>query len=266
MNTGITTVGALVIILACVVCGQYAPSHRTQDRFFDSKGTRIRYQVWGKGQPVILIHGFGESLESWQRTGVVQILSPHFQVIAMDVRGHGHSDKPHDPDDYGVELAADVVRLQGHLGLKKAHIIGYSLGALVALDLAVLHRENVLSVVLGGAGWNAPETLDDFRRQAEAFEQGKVPARDGDDVKALAAMLRGLRVLSEADVRRIRVPMAALIGTEDRFMANVQRLTRVLPGVQVTAIPNVDHAGLPSHPKFGEALLAFLLKQKSASD
>ena len=266
MNTGMATVGLLITILACLVCGQSAPGQITQHRFFDSKGTRIRYQVWGKGQPVILIHGFGESLESWERTGVVRILSPHFQVIAIDVRGHGLSDKPYDKKSYGAELSADVVRLQDHLGIKKAHLVGYSMGALVALDLAVLHRERCLSVILGGAGWNPPETLEEFTRQAEAFEQGKVPARDGDDVKALASMLRGLRTLSEEDVRRIRMPMAVLIGAEDRFMPNVQRLTRVLPGVQVTVIPNADHAAAPSHPKFAEALLAFLLKQKSASD
>lgn len=262
MKTGVATVGWLVAVWACLACGQAELSQSTEDRFFDSDGIRIRYQVWGKGPPVILIHGFGESLESWHRAGVVRALSPHFQVIALDVRGHGRSGKPHNKESYGAELSGDVVRLLRHLGITKTHIVGYSMGALVALDFAVLHQEHALSVVLGGAGLNPPETLDDFRQQAEAFEQGKVPGRDGDDAKALAAMLRGLRVLSEEDVRRIRVPMAALIGANDRFMANVRRLSRVLPGTQVTEIPGVDHAAAPGHPKFAEALLAFLLKQK----
>jgi pimeloyl-ACP methyl ester carboxylesterase len=196
---------------------------------------------------------------------VVRALSPHFQVIAMDVRGHGRSGKPHDRKSYGAELSGDVVRLLRHLGMTKAHIVGYSMGAIVALDFAVLHQEHALSIVLGGAGWNPPETLDDFRQQAEALEQRKAPVREGDDAKALAAMLRSLRVLSEDDVRRIHVPMAALIGADDRFMANVQRLSRVLPRTQVTVIPGVDHATAPGHPKFGEALLSFLLKQKGAT-
>jgi non-heme chloroperoxidase len=221
--------------------------------------------MWGQGPPVILIHGFGESLESWQRGGVVRSLSPHFQVIAIDMRGHGRSDKPHDLKSYGTELSGDVVRILRHLGIPKAHIVGYSMGALVALDFAVLHQEQTLSVVLGGAGWNPPETLDDFRQQAEAFEQGKVPAREGDNPKALAALLRGLRVLSEEDVRRIHVPMAVLIGANDRFMPNVQRLSRVRPATQVMVIPDVDHATAPGHQKFSEALLAFLLKQKAAT-
>jgi pimeloyl-ACP methyl ester carboxylesterase len=261
----VAKVGRLLTIWACLVCGQCALGQSTQDRFFDSNGVWIRYQVWGQGPPVLLIHGFGETLESWHRADVVRALSPHFQVIAMDVRGHGRSSKPHDLKSYGAELSADVARLLRHLGTTKAHIVGYSMGALVALDFAALYQEQALSVVLGGAGWNPPETLDDFRQQAEAYEQGRVPVRDGDDAKALAALLRGLRVLSEEEVRRIRVPMAALIGANDRFMATVQRLSGVLPSLQVRVIPDVDHATAPGHPKFAEALVAFLLKQKGAT-
>jgi pimeloyl-ACP methyl ester carboxylesterase len=179
----------------------------------------------------------------------------------MDVRAHGRSGKPHGRESYGAELAADVVRLLRHSGATKAHIVGYSMGALVALDFAVLHQEYALSVVLGGAGWNPPETLDSLRQQAEAFEQRRVPVRDGDDAEAPAALLRGLRVLSEEDVRRINVPMAALIGADDRFMLNVRRLSRVHPGVQAVVIPEANHATAIRHPKFVEGLVAFLLKQ-----
>lgn len=266
MKTAVTALGCLLAVWACLASSGFSMmGQSTQDRFLDSSGVRIRYQVSGQGPPVILIHGFGESLETWGRGGVAQALSQHFRVIAIDLRGHGRSDKPQDLKSYGTELSQDVVRLMRHLGTTKAHIVGYSLGALVALDFAALHPEHTLTVVLGGAGWNPPDTLDEFRQQAEAFERGQVPGRDGDDPKALAALLRGLRVLSEEDVRGIHVPMAVLIGANDRFMPNVQRLSRVLPKTQVTVIPNVDHATTPSHSKFGEALLSFLLKQKGAS-
>jgi pimeloyl-ACP methyl ester carboxylesterase len=261
----VTTFGRLVLVWACLACVPCAVGQTTQDRFMDSNGVRIRYQISGQGSPVILIHGFGESLESWQRVGTVSVLSPHFQVIAMDMRGHGHSDKPRDLKSYGAELSGDVVRLLRRLGIRKAHIVGYSMGALVALDFVILHPKHALSVVLGGAGWNPPETLNDFRQQAEAFEQGRVPTREGSDTKALAALLRGLRVWSEEDVRRIPVPLAVLIGENDRFMPNAQRLSRMVPSTQVTIIPGVDHATARNHPKFSEALLAFLLKQKRAT-
>ncbi len=265
MKTGLAFAGRLAALWVCLACGQATLDQGAQDRFFDSDGVRIRYRVWGEGPPVVLIHGFGESLESWHQRGVVRVLSPHFRVIALDVRGHGRSGKPHDPQSYGAALSGDVARLLRHLGTAKAHVVGYSMGALVALDFAVLHQEQARSVVLGGAGWNPPESLDDFRRQAEAFKQGQAPVRDGDDAKALAALSRGLRVWGEEDVRRIRVPMAALVGADDRFLANVRRLSGVLPGTQVTVISGADHATAPGHPKFGEALLAFLLKQEGVS-
>lgn len=264
MKTNVAKAGRLVIILACLVGGDCALGQSTRDRFFDSNGVRIRYQVWGQGPPVILIHGFGETLESWERAGVIRALSPHFRVIAIDMRGHGGSAKPHDAKSYGHELSRDIVRLLRSLGKTKAHIIGYSMGALVALDFAVLHQQHALSIVLGGAGWNPPETLDDFRQQAEAFEQGKMPGRDGDDPKALAGLLRGLRVLTAEEVRSIQVPIAILIGANDRFMPNVQRLSRVLPHTKVTVIPDADHATAQGDPKFREALLTFLLTQKGA--
>jgi pimeloyl-ACP methyl ester carboxylesterase len=106
------------------------------------------------------------------------------------------------------------------------------MGAMVALDFAILHQEHAK------------------------------PTRNADEARAFAALLRGLRGLTEQEVRRINVPMAALIGSNDRFMPNVRRLTRVLPRVKVTVINGADHATAPSHPEFSSALLAFLLQQQ----
>ena len=228
-----------------------------QDHFFDSDGIRIRYRLSGEGPPVVLIHGFGETLERWESAGVVRVLSPHFQVITVDVRGHGRSGKPHERQSYGEQLAADVVRLLRHRGQAKAHIVGYSMGALVALNFAVRHHEHALSIVLGGAGWNPPDAFDEFEQLAGAIEQGKHPARDGDDPHALAALLRGFRVLSEQDLRRISV-----IGGNDRFLPNVRRLSRVLPSVEVLIIPEATHATAMDEPRFATAVLTFLRKQQ----
>jgi len=182
----------------------------------------------------------------------------------MDLRGHGHSGKPHDRKSYGTELAADVVRLLSHIGATKAHIVGYSLGGLIALDVAALQQEHALSVVVGGTGWPPPAAVDNFRRQAEAFEQGKIPVREGDDAMAWAALLRGLRVLSAEDVHRIKIPLAVVIGADDPFMADAQRLSRAVPTTEVIIIPAANYQTAMGHPKFFEALLAFLLKQRAA--
>jgi pimeloyl-ACP methyl ester carboxylesterase len=233
-----------------------------KDELLGTNGIPIRYQVSGRGTSVVLLHGFGETLESWQRAGVVQLLSPHFRVIAMDVRGHGSSGKPHAAGSYGRELARDVIRLLDQHGAAKAHVVGYSMGALIALDVAAFHQERVLSLAVGGTGWPEPDVLGDFRQQAAALEQDTLPMREGEDRKALAALLRDLRVLSDAEVRRIASPVLALIGANDRFMSDVQRLSHAVPGTKVVVIPDANHATAMNHPKFGEALVAWLLEQR----
>lgn len=175
MKTGVAAVGHLLAVCVCLACGQVTVDRGTQDRFFDSNGVRIRYRVWGQGQPVVLIHGFGESLENWDQRGVVRTLSAHFQVIAMDVRGHGRSDKPHDPKSYGAELSGDVVRLLRHLGVTKAHVVGYSMGALVALDCAALHQEHALSVVLGGQGGTRQKPSTSSGSRQRRSSEGRSP-------------------------------------------------------------------------------------------
>src|SRR5437899_11802964 len=108
-----------------------------EDQFFDSNGVKIRYIVEGKGEPVVLIHGFTADIDKNWRTGfavgpyqngprIIEALSKNYRVIALDNRGHGKSDKPHDVKQYGVEMAEDVLRLLDHLKIKQAHVVGYS--------------------------------------------------------------------------------------------------------------------------------------------
>jgi pimeloyl-ACP methyl ester carboxylesterase len=217
--------------------------------------------VSGEGPPVVLIHAFGETLERWHSAGVVERLSPEFQVITFDVRGHGRSGKPTGPESYGTALAADVVRLIEHIGAPKAHVVGYSMGALIALDVATLHPDRALSIVLGGAGVIPQEYLADFAQRADALEREGIPMQDRESAVAQATLLRSLRTVSESDVRRITLPVAALIGAHDSFMPDVDRLKRLLPGVEVVVIPDANHLFAVDHPKFAEGLLAFLRRQ-----
>jgi pimeloyl-ACP methyl ester carboxylesterase len=242
-------------------CG-VASTPNGQHRFFDSDGVRLRYQVSGQGPPVVLIHGFGETLERWETAGVTQALTPHFRVIVLDVRGHGQSGKPHEPESYGPALATDVVNLLHQVGAPKAHIVGYSLGALVALDIAAHHQESALSVVLGGAGWITQEALDGLSEQADTLEREGGPLRSREDARALAALLRGLQLLREDDVRRITAPMVVLVGANDRFFPYVRRLSNALPAVDVVVIPNASHATALDDPAFAKGLLAFLQKTR----
>jgi pimeloyl-ACP methyl ester carboxylesterase len=129
-------------------------------------GVRLRYIEQGAGEPVVLVHGFTNTAEIWANNGIFQDLSRNYRVIAFDSRGHGKSDKPHDPARYGREMTLDIVRLLDHLNINQAHVVGYSLGGYLASQLLTLHPERLLSATLiAGAGrfdWN-----DARARQAE---------------------------------------------------------------------------------------------------
>ena len=100
--------------------------------FVNNQGIRIHYEVEGEGSPLVLQHGLTESLEMWRDTGYVDPLKKDTQLILIDARGHGASDKPHDPDAYRMRLlVSDVVRVLDDLGLEKAHYWGYSMGAMI---------------------------------------------------------------------------------------------------------------------------------------
>jgi pimeloyl-ACP methyl ester carboxylesterase len=88
------------------------------------------------GEPVVLVHGYTSDAEAqWVRTGVLRALAAEYRVAAMDARGHGRSDKPHDPALYGPEMGFDILRLFDHLGIQRAHLIGYSMGAHIVAQL-----------------------------------------------------------------------------------------------------------------------------------
>ena len=141
--------------------------HRTPGQLFDSSGVDLYYTVSGSGEPVVLLHGFAvQSDLNWRLPGVTRALARDFQVIALDLRGHGRSGKPYEPEQYGLEMAKDVVRLLDHLGIERAHVVGYSLGGFIALKLAMLHPERIISLSALGAGRESP-----FRRLPATSDQ-----------------------------------------------------------------------------------------------
>jgi pimeloyl-ACP methyl ester carboxylesterase len=121
---------------------------------FDSNGVKIHYEDQGRGDPVILVHGFASRAEhNWGITGWYKTLAPQYRVIALDCRGHGQSDKPHDVKAYsGTAIEDDVIRLMDHLGLQRALLMGYSMGGRISMGLLVRRPERFRAVVLGGIG------------------------------------------------------------------------------------------------------------------
>jgi len=139
--------------------------------FVTSRGFRIRYQVWGSGPVLVLLHGFPMWGDRWRDRGYVSVLQGRFLLVVPDLPGHGNSDKPHRPVDYGVSnLAADVIAVLDAVGVERAHVWGYSLGTMVAENLAVTVPNRVLSLTLGGF----PPGLDLDQRRA-MFPPDKAP-------------------------------------------------------------------------------------------
>jgi pimeloyl-ACP methyl ester carboxylesterase len=268
------------------------PAH-AEDQFFDSNGVKIRYTVTGKGEPVVLIHGFTASIEkNWGLPGVIGALSKNYQVIALDNRGHGKSDKPHDPSQYGIEMVEDVVRLLDHLQIKQAHAIGYSMGAIITAKLLTVHPDRLLSATLGGHGGIREGTPTQFYEElASSLEQGKgfrplilrlTPtgqpkpseeaikaisagiARDNDE-KALAAVARafpGLTVATEK-LEANRVPTLAVIGELDPLKTGVDALEGHMGNLKIVVVKGGDHITTLAKPEFVKSLKDFLAEQSA---
>jgi alpha/beta hydrolase fold len=200
---------APAIGLALLVSAAWADGG-PEPQTFDSNGVKIQYTVEGKGEPVILIHGLYSSAQmNWRLPGTIKTLAESHQVVALDLRGHGHSGKPEKESDYGVEMVEDVVRLMDHLRIDKARVVGYSMGGIIAMKLVVDHPERVRSMVLGGMGW-----LKEGGTLAELW--GRLPGdRLGGQTPAVCLHSMGKLGVSEEAVKAIKLPVAILIGDRD---------------------------------------------------
>ena len=208
----------LVVCLCLIPAGLRGQAPELNKPYFDSEGVKIHYVILGKedGEPVLLIHGFTASIDTnWGP--VLKGLTKDYKVIAMDCRGYGGSEKPHDPKKYGLEMTRDAVRLLDHLKIQKAHVVGYSMGASITLQIATRYPERVRTATLGGNGLPLPGRQKFMKALADSLEQGKgfepliaaltpkgqprpsqeqitainerLTARN--DIKALAAVIRG---------------------------------------------------------------------------
>ena len=289
----------LLLTFAAAVVTLSAQTVR-EDRFFDSKGARIRYVDVGQGEPIVLIHGFSSSLDAnWGSFGIIDKLSKDFRVVAFDVRGHGKSDKPHDVASYGMEVVDDVGRLLDHLHIGRTHIAGYSMGGAITGKFIVMHSDRVISAIFGGSsprmGWT-PQNEQDAAELANSLENGQgmrplilrlappnepKPSADEiaqrsreilarNDALALAAVQRGNKalVVTAADVKNLRMPLLAIVGSADPIKAGVDVFKQAKPEIQVVVIEGATHSGArgaPAKPEFFAAMRDFLASHRRAT-
>jgi len=241
--------------------------------FSSFDGTGIAYDETGSGSPVVLVHGFAASGDiNWVQPGVVDaVAASGRRVVWLDCRGHGASDKPHDPAAYASDaMARDVSALLDHVGIDRFDLVGYSMGSAISIRLA-LGEPRVRSVVLGGAGTggrrisrptdrgpvldglladDAAQITDPTGRQFRAFAEST-----GADRLALAAVIRA--GMSDADPAGIAVPTLVLIGADDRLVGSAPELASQIPGARLVTVGG-DHLSAVATPEFRQAIVDFL--------
>lgn len=213
----------------------------------------------GAGEPVLLIHGFSSSHHvNWVAPGWIKTLAgAGYRAIALDNRGHGRSTKSYDEADYHPGLMADDgVALLDHLGIDRAHIFGYSMGARISAVLAMSHPDRVATLILGGLGYGMIDGVGDWDPIAEALlapdpaatehPRGRMFRSFADqtrsDRRALAACIATSRELvSESEIAAIDVPTLIGVGTKDDIAGSAQRLAALIPGAEAFDIEGRDH-------------------------
>jgi pimeloyl-ACP methyl ester carboxylesterase len=242
-------------------------------------GVKIYYEVHGNGPPLILTHGYSSTSEMWK--GQIEALSKHHKLILWDMRGHGRSDYPEDPNAYGEALTvADIAALLDEAGANSAIVGGLSLGGYMSLAFYRAHQKRVRALLIIDTGpgfkkddarqaWNkrAFDTADRFERDGLAVLKSASRERSAvnhRDAAGLAHAARGMLTQRDAGVievlPEIKVPSLIVVGADDTpFMAASDYMAAKIPGAKKVVIPSAGHAVNIDQPQaFIEAVLPFL--------
>lgn len=229
---------------------------------------------------VVLVHGFATSrAENWRRLGWYGAFERKgWRVAALDLRGHGESDKPHDPAAYGREaLVADVVGLMDYLSLGPVNLMGYSMGSRIALQIAAAYPDRVEGLIVGGVGGrlleppNGPPgtmTMADAMAAPDAAAISDKTLRgfrlfaeqQGEDLAALAAFSQGRAGVSlgREELSRITASTLVVAGARDEMAGDPEVLADAIIGAKAVTLPACDHFSAIPHALFKAAVFDFL--------
>ena len=235
--------------------------------FTSFDGTSLHYTEVGVGPLVVLLHGFLCSADiDFGRRGLLdRFAAADRRVVALDARGHGRSDKPQSPAAYGARaMAREVEALLDFLRADRADLVGYSLGAFTAVEVA-LRDPRVRGLCLGGIG-GAELDVDRLRAEADGLVAEEAPAdswfREAADLLdadrgACAAWLRGARLpqLTAERFPSIPGPVLVLNGADDQ-LDPVEFAARFPSGTAAT-VPG-DHGGVLDAPEYADRVAAWL--------
>jgi pimeloyl-ACP methyl ester carboxylesterase len=250
-------------------------------------GVSIAYEIAGPstGETVVLVHGFAASrMQNWRAPGWYETLNnAGYRVVALDCRGHGESEKPHDSKMYGHDvMARDVLAVMDAAGLSEPFLMGYSMGGFIGMHVLMNHPERVRKLVIGGVGGSylQPSTVDDAvadpaRRNmiAEALlteDKGKITnltakafrefaEQDGKDRLALAACMRADRKpFTAAQLSRSTRPVLVVCGEKDNLTGQPEPLAAAFADGRAVMVPKRDHMTTVGDKVYKQVVLEFL--------
>jgi len=244
---------------------------------FRSNDLEIAYHEEGRGPPVMLVHGFASSARgNWGEAGWIDTLTGiGRKVIALDCRGHGDSDKPHDKAAYGGDqMPADVLRLMDHLQIERADLMGYSMGGGISMSLIARHGERFSSAVLAGVGGGAGNarrrdpgevaralSADTVDAEASPIAKGfrAFAESSGNDLQALAAVMSsGREPVPPEELAGVKMPVLVVCGEKDDLVGDPTPLVAAIPGAKLVTLPGKDHLTAVPDPLYKSAVVDFL--------
>jgi pimeloyl-ACP methyl ester carboxylesterase len=246
-----------------------------QSGFAPVNGIKVWYAMFGRGEPVLLLHGGLANANYWGHQ--VRALQRHYQVIVMDSRGHGRSSRNQEP--YGYDLmASDVIGVLDHLKIKKTAIVGWSDGAIIGLDIAMKHPERV-SKLFGFAANSDPSGVADIATSdvfnayiARAGEEYKHLSPSPTEYKSFVAeitrMWESQPKWSASDLAAIKVPTWIVDGDHDEAIKreNTEFMAANIPGAGLLIQPEVSHFSFLQDPEqFNDDVLRFLGRGEAAA-
>ncbi|WJJ96507.1 alpha/beta fold hydrolase [Algibacter luteus] len=250
---------------------------------FTTNKVTISYEVHGKGKPIVLLHGGAVDFNyNYVQTGWIETLTENgFQVIGINFRGYGESDKSNDPNFYGTtNFSNDVINLIKHLDLNNVCLIGYSMGTLIAFDLLSKHPEYFSKAVLMATGDGLigvpPYILENLLPGfAKVFSYDSFPNHlpkhvsaywnflneVGLDRESMIAMSLGkYSTLTAENAAKIEVPTLIISGEMDLVLGKGQKVAQTLPNGEYLEIKGANHFELATERKAHKSVIKFLIK------
>ena len=234
--------------------------------YADNDGIKIYYEVEGVGPPLVLQHGFGAYLEAWYDVGYVAALKDDYQLIMIDARGHGKSDKPHDRESYHLTLrVGDVIAVLDDMKINKAHYCGYSMGGYIGWGIAMYNSTRFRSIIVGGGGAfeetrdesvDGPLPMQKFVRQDLDTICTATVAMFGDywqpkwmlhyrenDYKALDVAASRSEGVTVEMMSSMKIPCMIFTGEKDDGFLRAQKKSTIIPNVVFVPLPGLNHIG-----------------------